>query len=134
MGLGARMLGVLNKSDPTAFNFNDGYGTPDKSSGRPGANAGELIEANPNDEKVDQVINKTVLESRSDLYATIYNHPELIKPGTFDINGFYGNVGGAPSEYTGDKYRIGLKTGKNLYNYGEFIESRLVKSINPFKS
>ncbi|CAC9930339.1 LPXTG-motif protein cell wall anchor domain protein [Aedoeadaptatus nemausensis] len=134
IGLGARILGNLHFSDPTAFHFNSRGDQFDHSSGRPQVDNTGFNDANTDNQKVNQLINKTILDKRSELLATIYNHPELIKPGTFDINGFYGNLGGAPSEYTGDKYRIGLKTGKNLYNYGEFIESGLVKSIHPFKS
>lgn len=134
IGLGARMLGYLNESDPTAFNFNSHSYIDKKSSSRPGSQVTNDMYDGMNEGETGQIIEETLRSRESDLYASIYNHPELIKPGTFDINGFYGNSGGAPSEYTGDKYRIGLKTGKNTYDYGEFIESYLVKSIDPFAS
>ena len=124
IGLGARMLNGLNKFDPTNFYLKSGDGVNDDlSSFIPGSN--HYYEENIYSDNDD--IKKLLYNYKSNLYSTIFNHPELIKPGTFDINGFYGNAGGAPSEYTGDKYKIGLKVGKNYYNYGEFVESEILR-------
>ena len=129
IGLGAKILDGLSEGNPTAFgSYRIGDPNEDFSSYKPGTgnydNIGKIYES---DEDVDKVIKKTLYDMKSDTYSTIFNHPEFIKPGTFDINGFYGNSGGAPSEYTGDKYKIGLKVGKSVYNYGELVEGYILK-------
>lgn len=134
IALGARILSGLNKSNPTAFNFEKYYEDGDKSSSRPGSNI--LGNGSYQDDKEGKVIEGTLTNSKLSVYSTIYNHPELIKPGTFDVNGFYANAGGAPSEYTGDKYKIGLKVGKNICDFGEYMADLIKKEQrkNPKKT
>ena len=130
IGLGAKILDGLSDRNPTAFaSYRIGSSNEDLSSYKPGNYVYDSIDGvYDSDEDADKIIKKTLYDIKSDTYSTIFNHPELIKPGTFDINGFYGNAGGAPSEYTGDKYKIGLKVGKSVYNYGELVEKYILES------
>ena len=136
IGLGAKILDGLNTFNPTVLDSRRiGSDNEDFSSYKPGNYIHDFVdEIDDYDDPVDKIIKKTLYDIKSDTYSTIFNHPELIKPGTFDINGFYGNIGGAPSEYTGDKYKIGLKVGKNYYDYGEFIEHYILQEERNFKN
>ena len=56
---------------------------------------------------IDNLNSFAVTKTLSKYFGNAINHPELIKPGTFDINGFYAHRSVSPSEYTGDKWNIG---------------------------
>ncbi len=67
--------------------------------------------------EIDNLNSFAVTKTLSKYFGNAINHPELIKPGTFDINGFYAHRSVSPSEYTGDKWNIGRGVSKKDGGY-----------------
>ena len=65
----------------------------------------------------DALYYDALLKFITDYRHHYFKNPELIKPGSFDINGLYNAADVAPSEYTGDKFNIGRQIGKHVGGY-----------------